>query len=105
MEGGGTAIYIHEEFESNLLISDSFESCEIVAIYIEKLNTINIVIYRPPDAGSLAFNKVIDKTKTLLENMDKPEPNVIITGDFNFQFVKWNRGIHGGCRWEKRVLQ
>jgi len=59
-----------------------------VAIYIEKLNTINIVIYRPPDTGSLAFNKIIDKTKTLLENMDKPEPNVIITGDFNFRFVK-----------------
>ena len=67
-EGGGTAIYIHEDFESNLLISDSFESCEIVAIYIEKLNTINIVIYRPPDAGSLAFNKVIDKTNSPQKN-------------------------------------
>ena len=55
-----------------------------MAIYIEKLNTINIVIYRPPDAGSLAFNKVIDEIKTLLKNMDKQEPNVIITGDFNF---------------------
>jgi len=82
-------------------MSDSFDSCEIVAIYIEKINTINIVIYRPPDAGTLAFNKVIDKTKTILENMDKPEHNVIITGDFNFRFVKWKRGIHGGCRWEK----
>ena len=33
-DGGGTAIYVNEEFESNLLMSDSFDSCEIVAIYI-----------------------------------------------------------------------
>ena len=99
-KGGGTAIYLHEDFESKLILSDSIESCEIVAIFIEKLNTINIVIYRPPDAGSSAFKAIIEQTKTLLENMNTPEPTVIITGDFNFRSVKWNRGTHGGCRWE-----
>ena len=83
-QGGGTAIYLHEDFESNLMMSDSFESCEITAIFIEKLNTINIVIYRPPDARSSAFNAIIDKTETLLVKMDKLEPNVIIRSDFNF---------------------
>ena len=104
-KGGGTAIYLHEDFESKLILSDSIESCEIVAIFIEKLNTINIVIYRPPDAGSSAFNAIIEQTKTLLENMNTPEPTVIITGDFNFRSVKWNRGTHGGCRWERTGAQ
>ena len=32
--------------------------------------------------------------------MNTPEPVVIITGDFNFPFVKWTKGAHNGCRWE-----
>ncbi|CAL4246548.1 unnamed protein product, partial [Meganyctiphanes norvegica] len=45
--GGGTAIYLNEDFEANILLEASVEKCEMIAIFIEKLNTINIVIYRP----------------------------------------------------------
>ena len=31
--------------------------------------------------------------------MKKPEPTVLISGDFNFPFVVWKRMSNGGCSW------
>ncbi|CAL4121129.1 unnamed protein product, partial [Meganyctiphanes norvegica] len=98
--GGGTAIYLNEDFEANILLEASVEKCEMIAIFIEKLNTINIVIYRPPDTKLSIFTSIVDKMNNLLSNMNAPEPTVILTGDFNFPFVKWTKGTHNGCRWE-----
>ncbi|CAL4093828.1 unnamed protein product [Meganyctiphanes norvegica] len=98
--GGGTAIYLNEDFEANILLEASVEKCEMIAIFIEKLNTINIVIYRPPDTKLSIFTSIVDKLNNLLSNMNVPEPTVILTGDFNFPFVKWTKDTHNGCRWE-----
>ena len=70
-------------------MNDQVESCEIVAIEIEKINIINIVIYRPPDTELSTFIKVMNKIKHILAVMDTPEPTVLITGDFNFPFIEW----------------
>ena len=79
------------------------ESCEILAIHIEKLNIINIVIYRPPDTHSTEFASVMDKIKKLLTTMTSPEPSVIISGDFNFPFVEWRRGDLNACKWRMKI--
>ena len=52
---GGTAIYIKNGFEEKLLHEDYEESCEIVAVRIEKINLVNIIIYRLPDTESGVF--------------------------------------------------
>ena len=44
-KGGGVAIYIRDGFEGKVLLEDYVESCEIVAVYIEKINIINIGVY------------------------------------------------------------
>ena len=37
--------------------------------------------------------------KKIFQNMKKPEPTVLISGDFNFPFVIWKRMSSGGCAW------
>ena len=102
-KGGGTAIYLKKGYEAKLILEDRVEDCEMVAIHIEKINVINIVIYRPPDTKSATFTMVMDKVKKLLSQMEAPEPTVIISGDFNFRFIKWTRGELNGCRWSMKT--
>merc|ERR1739838_1122355 len=89
--GGGTAIYVKELYEAQKVTEMSIDGVEMIAVYIEKLNILNIVIYRPPDANMNNFSKVLDKLKDILSEVKVPEPTVLITGDFNFSFIKWIR--------------
>ena len=102
-KGGGTAIYLKNGFEARLLLEDRVESCEIVAIHIERINVVNIVVYRPPDTHSTEFTNVMDKIKKLLKELTTPEPSVIITGDFNFPFIEWKRGELNACKWKLKT--
>ena len=46
--GGGVIIYIDEDASYKSLISVSDEMCSVVAIYLEELNLIVFMVYRPP---------------------------------------------------------
>ena len=100
--GGGTAIYVREDCESEKIAELSTDSVEMVAVHIEKLNLINIVIYRPPDASTHNFKAILKSVIGILKDVVAPEPTVIITGDFNFPFLKWKRCLNGGCIWEEK---
>ena len=63
----------------------------------------NIVVYRPPDANINSFTKILEKVREILSKVKAPEPTVLLSGDFNFSFIKWIREEHGGCRWEEKV--
>ena len=97
---GGAVIYLSNQFEANEISNIGVQKCEMIAIEIEKLNTINIVIYRPPDTTSSVFLNIIKELKKILSSLESPEPTIIISGDFNFPFVKWIRDTSNGCRWE-----
>ena len=47
-DGGGVIIYIDNNVTFKFLISISDEMCSIVAIYLEELNFIVFMVYRPP---------------------------------------------------------
>ena len=32
-----------------------------------------------------------------------PEPTVVITGNFNFAYIEWKQGKHGGCEWKQKT--
>ena len=102
-EGGGTAIYIKEEFEAQKIAELSTNEVEMVAVFIEKLNILNIVIYRPPNSQGKNFLEILKTVKEILKKTKAPEPTIIITGDFNFPFLEWKRGRHGGCEWKKKT--
>ena len=102
-DGGGSAIYIREEYETRKISELSVEGVEMVAVYIEKLNIINIVIYRPPDARLSSFSEALRNVRGILKDVKTPEPTIIVTGDFNFPFVKWKRMKNGGCVWREKM--
>ena len=101
--GGGVAIYVKSEFEAQKIAEMSTDEVEMVAVYIEKLNIINIVIYRPPGTKGKNFSEVLGKVKEILRKVKTPEPTVVITGDFNFAFVEWTRGKLGGYEWKRKM--
>ena len=47
-DGGGVIVYVRNDLTYQTLISTSDEMCSIVSIYINELNLIVIMRYRPP---------------------------------------------------------
>ena len=54
-------MYIRDGFEGKVILEDYVESCEIVAVHIEKINIINIVVYRPPDTKLPVFKTIMEQ--------------------------------------------
>ena len=97
---GGTAIYLYEKLEAELLCEISYEKCEMIAIRIPDIQTVNIVIYRPPKTKLQEFEHILNKIKDIFNKFDKPDPTIILSGDMNFPFVKWKRMPNNSCIWE-----
>merc|ERR1712055_753785 len=102
-KGGGVAIYLHDKVEAEIICEIRHGGCEMVAINIPELQTINIVVYRPPDTQKSEFDKILDEIEKICRNTPKPEPTLILSGDFNFPFVKWNRMPSGACTWKYKT--
>ena len=47
-DGGGVIIYIRKDLTYQILISESDEMCSMVAVYLNELNLIVFMVYRPP---------------------------------------------------------
>ena len=99
---GGTAIYLLQTLEVEQISNISHNKCEMVAINIPNIQTINIVVYRPPDTKLSDFDIILNNIKEIFKKLKTPEPTIILSGDFNFPFVKWKRMMNGGCTWEYR---
>ena len=97
---GGTAIYLYDKLEAEKIGEISHNKCEMVAIKIPEIQTINIVIYRPPGTKFNEFDVILKKLQEIYKDLEKPEPTIIISGDFNFPFIKWNRLENNSCTWE-----
>ena len=97
---GGTAIYLNNETEGELLTSYSKNKCEMIAIKVKSLNLINVVIYRPPHTKMIDFKLMIDEVKKIFNDLERPDPTILWTGDFNFPFVQWKECTSGGCTWD-----
>ena len=97
---GGTAIYLNTEIEGFLISSFSQNKCEMVAIRIPSLNLVNIVTYRPPHTKINDFNPLIVKIREILNSLERPDPTIVWTGDFNFPFVEWKECDSGGSIWD-----
>ena len=66
----------------------------------QKSKTVNIVVYRPPKTKLQEFDMILDKIKEIFSKLNKPDPTIILSGDFNFPFVKWKRLPNNSCAWE-----
>jgi len=100
---GGTAIYVHDKIDANIKLKMSNGKCEVVAVEMPDIQTLNIVVYRPPDTKSHEFNPILSVIQNVLQNLEKPEPTIILSGDLNFPFVKWKRLPDNSCSWEYKT--
>ena len=103
LKQGGVAIYLHDNLEGDILATISKNKCEMVAIKSQGLNTINIVVYRPPKTKGEDFYCILDKVEEILNEMGNPNPIILLTGDFNFPFVEWinnSPNSFNGCTYE-----
>ena len=96
---GGAAIYLNNRIEANEICAISNGICELVAIEIPDLQTVNIVVYRPPKTESKDFEIILTKIQDIFSSFKQPDPTIILSGDFNFPFVEWERLEDNSCRW------
>merc|ERR1712121_188048 len=95
---GGVAIYVYEKLaEAKEVYKISHKNCEMIAIHIPEMQTINIAVYRPPKTKKQVFDKILNKLEKILKSVEKSKQTIIISGDFNFPFVSWKRMKSGGC--------
>ena len=69
----------------------------MIGVEIKELQTINLVVYRPPDTKRNEFKVIIDSLKSILNENDNQKYTIILSGDFNFRFVEWNRNQSRAC--------
>ena len=101
--GGGVIIYISNELTYQNIVTASDEMCSLVGIYINTLNMILFMAYRPPpnhksqyhgDILEQSFkNIVIDNVRKVMHQYKTPTPDIILAGDFNFPKASWEAGI------------
>ena len=63
---GGVAIYLHEKVEAEIICEIRHKGCEMVAINIPELQTINIVVYRLPETKKMVFDKILNEIEIIL---------------------------------------
>ena len=95
---GGVACYIKDDFAASMeeLLSFSNGVIEVLVLYSKVNNILIIALYRQPDdvvnghrSTSRELAECISKVKDILLNIDTPEPNIILLGDFNLPSVDW----------------
>ena len=102
-KGGGVIIYINNKFTYQTMVSANDEMCSTIAVYINELNLIVFMIYRPPPDYDTQYHGemleksfktvVIDNIYKVLKDHKAPVPDIIIAGDFNFPRAIWRHGI------------
>ena len=63
---GGVAIYVYKKLEAKEIYKIGHRKCEMIAIYLPEIQTINIAVYRPPET-----KKVFDIILKELEKSSK----------------------------------
>ena len=117
-EGGGVIIYVNNKLTFETLISISDEVCSLLGIYINEINLIVFMVYRPPPNYKNKFhgeileqsfeNIVINNIYSVMNKYKAQVPDMILTGDYNFPKAIWSNGIgknHGDTLSNTRSFQ
>ena len=90
-KGGGCALYLHSKVVPSHQTSFSDNSNNMVAVYVESLQTIFAVVYRPPDSPDSDFSNCMDKLQEMINDHSKDDrhSDVYVIGDFNMPVFNW----------------
>ncbi|XP_076039464.1 uncharacterized protein LOC143024537 [Oratosquilla oratoria] len=96
---GGVIVYVRDDWSrhTKMLVAGSDGETEYVVLYIERLKTIIITVYRAPGCSQQSFLNFNDCITEEIRRLGPPEPTIIINGDFNLPIIKWDTmTIYGG---------
>ena len=68
-ERGETAIYVSDKLETNEKLKMSNGKCEVIAVEMPDIQTLNIVVYRLSDTKSHEFNPILSEIQNILQNL------------------------------------
>ena len=57
----------------------------MIGIEIKELQTINLVVYRPPDTKRKEFKDILESLKNLLNKIDNQNNTIILSGDLTLE--------------------
>ena len=94
---GGIITYMKEDLPSlQVLLSTSNSFTEAQVIYLKDLDIIFTTVYRPPACPTQAFLEPMNAIRSIIDSYT-PQPNIILTGDFNLPIINWSLdAINGG---------
>ena len=65
-------------------------TCKCIVLHLKSINLVTAVFYRLPDTKTNQFLPLLKELKNVLNELHEPTPNILLMGDFNFRFIKWN---------------
>ena len=87
--GGGVCVYLKQSVSHKFLLSYCNSTCEVLIVKIREPEVILVMMYRPPNASTSAFNDIIKRSENTIRDLDSPLPEIVIMGNFNFPGVLW----------------
>ena len=86
-QGGGVALYIREDLTGDILCSYDNGVCELLVVMVHQLNTVVVVVYRPPNTRVNEFSELLSKLNGVLKELPSPSPTITVMGDLISQRV------------------
>ena len=68
--GGGSAIYVREEFPVSDVLSHSTDTCDTICVYLPETNLAQITTYSPPNSSVDHFKESIDVIRKWIYDME-----------------------------------
>merc|ERR1711888_359117 len=93
-----------QKIRKKVIYKTSHKKCEMIAVHLPEIQTINIAVYRSPKTKKQVFDIIINELEKILKSVERSKQTIIISGDFNFPFVSWKRIESGGCIWNIKSI-
>ena len=92
---GGVIVYIKEEYAQGVKILS--QGCngtvEWICLYLPKVQTVFVNIYRPPSCDEKSFGEALIAMSDGINSQNPPMPTVFVCGDFNLPMIDWSLGL------------
>ena len=90
---GGCLTYIHNSICVGETQKFDNQFCEVTIVPLEKTKSAVITLYRPPKCPHGKFQQVMDFIQNFI-NTVQDNWSFVITGDFNFPNINWEKSQH-----------
>ena len=90
-KGGGCLLYLHNSLVFSEVLTHEDKHCNLISCFVESVNTIIALVYRPPDATPESFDALLLKLQKYIDTIAQnySMPDTYIMGDFNLPNVNW----------------